>query len=37
MQKQVPDTTRISNKMTLTLTHSRPTGEGTASRVTRIF
>jgi hypothetical protein len=27
VQKQVPDSTRISNKMALTLTLSRPTGE----------
>jgi hypothetical protein len=30
VQKQLPDKRRISNKMTLTLTLSRPTGEGTA-------
>jgi len=30
VQKQVPDRTRNLNKMTLTLTLSRPTGEGTA-------
>jgi hypothetical protein len=31
VQKQVPDRRRISNKTTLTLTLSRPTGEGTGS------
>ena len=30
VQKEVPDKRRISNKTTLTLTLSRPTGEGTA-------
>src|SRR5205814_4758751 len=29
VQKQVPDSRRISNKTTVTLTLSRPTGEGT--------
>jgi len=37
VQKQVPDRRRISNQMTLTLTLSHPTGEGTASRVSRAF
>jgi hypothetical protein len=36
-QKQVPDRRRISNKMTLTLTLSRPTGEGTARSVSCTF
>ena len=37
MQKQVPDGRRISNKTTLTLTLSRPTGEGTARLLARSF
>src|SRR6266511_4852866 len=37
VQKQVPDGRRISNKTTLTLTLSRPTGEGTARPVSRSF
>ena len=37
MQKQVPDKRRISNKTTLTLTLSRPTGEGTACLAFRRF
>ena len=35
--KQVPDRWRVSNKLTLTLTLSRPTGEGTARPVSRSF
>src|SRR5439155_18206917 len=34
-QKQVPDSRRISEKTTLTLTLSRPTGEGTARPASR--
>src|SRR6266498_316873 len=37
VQKQVPDRRSISNKTTLTLTLSRPTGEGTARPVFRSF
>src|SRR2546425_12917678 len=37
VQKQVPDRRRISNKTTLTLTLSRPTGEGTGSPVSHSF
>ncbi len=37
VQKLVPDLRRISNKMPLTLTLSRPTGEGTARPVSRSF
>src|SRR5438046_368722 len=37
LQKQLPDRRRISIKTTLTLTLSRPTGEGTARPVSRSF
>src|SRR6266705_1320145 len=37
VQKQLPDGKRISNKTTLTLTLSRPTGEGTARPVSCSF
>src|SRR5437016_5329590 len=37
VQKQVPDKRRVSNKTSLTLTLSRPTGEGTATPVSRSF
>src|SRR6059036_2935955 len=37
VQKQVPDRKRISNKTTLTLTLSRPTGERTGSPVSLSF
>src|SRR5881628_1628145 len=37
VQKQLPDRRRDSNKTTLTLTLSRPTGEGTARPVSRSF
>jgi len=37
VQKQMSDRTRNSNKMTLTLTLSRPTEEGTARLVSRSF
>src|SRR5882724_6348319 len=37
VQKQVPDRRRNTNKTTLTLTLSRPTGEGTARPVFRSF
>src|SRR5438876_12311937 len=37
LPKQVPDSRRISNKTALTLTLSRPTGEGTGRRVSRPF
>src|SRR5205809_3368568 len=36
-QKQVPDRRRNTNKTTLTLTLSRPTGEGTDRPVSRSF
>ena len=37
VQKQLPDRRRDTNKTTLTLTLSRPTGEGTARPVSRSF
>src|SRR5213592_502126 len=37
VQKQVPDRRRVSNKMTLTLTLSRPTGDGTPRSVSCTF
>src|SRR6266704_7137923 len=37
VQKQAADRRRISSKTTLTLTLSRPTGEGTARPVSRSF
>src|SRR2546426_10145180 len=37
VQKPVPDRRRFSNKSPLTLTLSRPTGEGTARPVSRSF
>src|SRR5882724_5587397 len=37
VQKQVPDRRRNTNKTTLTLTLSRPTGEGTGRPVSRSF